>query len=299
MSSIHVENDLMVIGWIDVGDNTLAIEGALAGDGSLQQTKDITTSSTAEFLHLRGAALVTIVDNNTGGNIPGTTTVIRHNRPPGGGSPNPGEMPFYLKIDPTTDSDLDADLTICYTDREVSRGGDVSEDNLVLLRYVDGAWVDVGFDVRDTVGNCVTKHHVTGHGIWTLGTQAPLAEYAVAPLGLAFDAQHVNVGATVSQSVTITNHNSTDLRITDVDLVGGDAGQFAIANDTGETALTPGSARTIWISFDPSSTGVKTASLQITTDDESTVAVALSGTGSVGTGMQRIFLPLVVSDANR
>lgn len=277
--NVRVENDLTVFGTMDVGDNTLDVEEVLAGDGSLQQTRSITAGSTVEFLHFQDVALVTIADNTTDGEPPGETTVIRHNRPPGGGSPDPGEMPFYVEIDATADSDLNTDLTICYTAWEVSQGNGVNEDNLVLFRYADGTWANVGFDVRDTVDNCVTRYHVTDFGIWTLSAQAPLAEYEVAPLGLVFDVQHVNAGAMVSQSVTITNHNSTDLRITSVDLLGNDAEQFAIANDTGETTLTPGSTCTIWISFDPRSIGVKTATLQITTDDdEPTIAVALSGT---------------------
>jgi subtilisin len=278
--NIRGKNDLMVTGLIDMGDNALAIEGTLAGDGSLQQTRNITTSSTAEFLHLRGAALVTIADNDTDGSIPGATTVTRHNRPPGGGSPDPGEMPFYVKINPTTDSGLDTDLTICYTDWEASQGGSVNEDDLVLFRYIGGMWANMGFDARDTVNNCVTKYDVTNFSIWTLGTRAPLAGYGVAPLGLAFDMQDVDARATVSQTVIITNHNSADLSVTSVDLVGDDAAQFVIMNDTGETILTPGGARMVWISFDPSNTGIKTAALQITTDDdEPTAEVALSGTG--------------------
>jgi hypothetical protein len=242
--------------------------------------------------------LVAITDNNTSSDILDTsTTIVRHNRPPGGASPDSGEIPFYLEIDPTNDPN--SDLTVCYTDREASQGGDITEDNLVLFQYNSNTWTNIGYDVRDTDSNCVTKHNVIGDGIWTLATQTPLAGHEIAPLSLTFDVQHADTGETVSQTVVITNHNSTDLRIISVDLLGDDAEHFAIVNDTSETTLTPGSARTIWISFDPSSTGVKTASLQITTDDESTVAVALSGTGSVGTGMQRIFLPLVVSDANR
>jgi hypothetical protein len=296
--NIQVENDLAVLGAMDVGDNTLAVRGTLTGNGSLQQTRNLVAGSTVEFLHLQETALVAIADNNTCSDTLGaSTTIVRHNQPPGGASPNTGEMPFYLEIDPTNDSD--SDLTICYTDREASQGGDISEDNLVLFLYNNNAWTNVGYDVRDTHSNCVTKHNVTGEGIWTLATQAPLAGHEIAPLSLTFDVQHADAGETVSQTVVITNHNSTDLRIISVDLQGDDADQFAIANDISEATLTSGNARAIWISFDPSSTGVKNATLEITTDDESTVAVVLSGTGSIGTGTQRIFLPLVASNANR
>ncbi|MCA9978279.1 MAG: hypothetical protein KC413_21110, partial [Anaerolineales bacterium] len=124
-----------------------------------------------------GATLTTISDNNVGGNVPGNVTITRTNQPPGGGVPETGEMPFYVTITPDTDSGLDVDLTLCYTDWEVAQGGSVVEAGLQLFRYTGagGVWSPVGADVVDTVNNCVTKYNVTQLSSWTLGNLAPTA----------------------------------------------------------------------------------------------------------------------------
>jgi hypothetical protein len=107
-------------------------------------------------------------------------------------------------------------------------------------------------------------------------------EITVAPGSLAFGDQDVDAGATVSQTVTITNDGSADLHIASVGLTGTNAAEFAIEGDTGEAALTPGSARIVQVSFDPASVGVKSANLSIVSNDsdEPTVDVALSGAGT-------------------
>ncbi|HNT74232.1 MAG TPA: choice-of-anchor D domain-containing protein [Anaerolineae bacterium] len=111
------------------------------------------------------------------------------------------------------------------------------------------------------------------------------AEIVVTPLALDFGEQEVDDGPTLSQTVTITNVGSTDLHLTAVGLTGDDAAEFAIADDTGETTLTPGGTRRVQVAFAPVSAGVKTATLTIHSDDadEDTVNVTLSGLGTVGT----------------
>jgi uncharacterized repeat protein (TIGR02543 family) len=106
-------------------------------------------------------------------------------------------------------------------------------------------------------------------------------EITVSPLTLAFGSQDVDDGATISQTVVITNDGTANLAISGVSLIGSGASHFVIENDTGEATLTPGSTRTVQVSFDPSSTGAKSASLRISSDDSSepTVDVSLSGTG--------------------
>jgi hypothetical protein len=81
--------------------------------------------------------------------------------------------------------------------------------------------------------------------------------------------------------VVITNEGTADLTISSVIITGTDASQFSIETDTGEGTLTPGATRTVQVSFDPSTMGVKSAQLRIESDDsdEGTVDVSLSGTG--------------------
>jgi predicted outer membrane repeat protein len=140
--------------------------GAFERQADETYTFDVTDGGAVRF----GATMSNIQDV-TGGNNPGSTTVVRRNQPPGGGTPGIGEMPFYVTISPTTGASLDVTLTLCYTDWEVSSAGaGVVEDNLVLFRNVGGSsWTEVGYDSRDTTSNCVTKNNVDALSAWTLG----------------------------------------------------------------------------------------------------------------------------------
>jgi hypothetical protein len=106
-------------------------------------------------------------------------------------------------------------------------------------------------------------------------------EIVVTPLALNFGSQEISAGASLSQTVTITNVGSADLNLTSVTLVGLEAGHFAKTFDSGQTTLSPGASRTVKLRFDPGSTGPKAATLQIVSNDtdENPVNVALSGTG--------------------
>lgn len=127
-----------------------------------------------------GATLVTIVDNNSGTN-PGNVTVTRHNQPPGGGTPDAGEMPFHVNIDAATSTGLDINLTLCYTDWELTHNTTgVVENDLTLYRWNSAlsVWEDQGVDTLDTTNNCATKNNVTDLSSWTLSS-GPLAPTAV------------------------------------------------------------------------------------------------------------------------
>ncbi|HMR63279.1 MAG TPA: choice-of-anchor D domain-containing protein [Anaerolineae bacterium] len=106
-------------------------------------------------------------------------------------------------------------------------------------------------------------------------------EIAVSPLSLDFGSQDVDAGATVSQTVVITNDGTANLDISSVSIVGSGSTHFTIEADSGEGTLTPGATRTVQVSFEPSTTGAKSADLRIVSDDsdEATIDVALSGTG--------------------
>ena len=92
----------------------------------------------------------------------------------------------------------------------------------------------------------------------------------------------MDAGPTLSQTVTITNDGSADLHVTSISLTGGDAAHFQIESGGSPVTLTQGSTRTVQVSFDPSTTGAKSANLTIQSDDsdEGMVNVALSGTGT-------------------
>ena len=150
----------------DRDGNALCDIGAFERQADETYTFDVGDGDAVRF----GATMVNIQDV-TGSNNPGDTTIVRHNQPPGGGTPDAGEMPFHVVISPTTGASLNITLTLCYTDWEVSNAGaGVVEGNLVLFRNTGGSsWTEVGYDSRDTTNNCVTKNNVDTLSAWTLG----------------------------------------------------------------------------------------------------------------------------------
>jgi len=83
-------------------------------------------------------------------------------------------------------------------------------------------------------------------------------------------------------TVGVTNTGTNAVTISKVAFVGSNANQFHIANDSGETSLSPGRARRIGVEFKPSSRGSKRATLEFAATDPGIpgplrFATALSG----------------------
>ncbi len=104
---------------------------------------------------------------------------------------------------------------------------------------------------------------------------------------LNFGSRDVNAGPSGSQSVTISNTGTGALffKGAKVAVIGADADQFAISNNPSLNPINPGSNQLLDIIFDPSSGGVKAASLLIVSDDcdSPTKTVSLTGIGTVST----------------
>lgn len=82
---------------------------------------------------------------------------------------NPGEMPMYWTITDDCSGEYSLDLTLCYTDDELTHSNTVTEANLVMFKNTGGAtWTNLGGTV-DTGTNCVTLNGVTSLSNWTLG----------------------------------------------------------------------------------------------------------------------------------
>ncbi len=100
---------------------------------------------------------------------------------------------------------------------------------------------------------------------------------------LEFGEIDLNFGASVRQTVTVTNLGSGDLQIQSVSLTGADANEFGVESGGGAAILLAGATQDIVVFFDPASESAKRATLRITSDDpdEPTVDVDLTGTGSI------------------
>lgn len=102
-------------------------------------------------------------------------------------------------------------------------------------------------------------------------------EIGIAITELSMDT--VEVGTDGSQSFVIANQGDINLEITDMHIEGTDAGDFHFEGIPDTSDIVPDGERTYKVIFEPTSTGHKTASLVIKTNDfdEDTIIIELSG----------------------
>jgi hypothetical protein len=111
---------------------------------------------------------------------------------------------------------------------------------------------------------------------------------AAAPEVVATPASHdygtQTVGVEVTQTFTISNTGTSNLVVQASTLTGPDAAAFAIMSGQPGFTIPPGGNDTIQVRFTPTSTGPKSATLSIPTNDadENPLLIPLSGTGSIG-----------------
>jgi hypothetical protein len=85
----------------------------------------------------------------------------------------------------------------------------------------------------------------------------------------------------IPQAMTLTNLGDASLTLTSVSLAGANPGDFSIQSNTCGTALAAGANCSIGVSFSPTASGSRSASLQIVSNAVSSPdTVQLSGTGN-------------------
>ncbi len=110
---------------------------------------------------------------------------------------------------------------------------------------------------------------------------APIANLTPKPLGLGF--ANIVVGTTSPlQTVTLTNTGASTLTISGITLGGTDANQFTMTTTCG-ASLAVNAACAIRVTFKPTTTGAKTASVTVATNDpiSPSQVVPLTGTGII------------------
>ncbi len=112
----------------------------------------------------------------------------------------------------------------------------------------------------------------------TPGTPTP--DITVTPS--SFNYGSVVVGSSSANIFEVKNVGTADLVVSSTTLIGTNASEFSIASGGGSFTLTPNQTHNITVNFNPTSTGAKTATLQISSNDpdENPFDVALSGTGA-------------------
>jgi len=119
---------------------------------------------------------------------------------------------------------------------------------------------------------------------WSFTTAAePVPDISINPTSKDFG--DVTVGSSSpAQTFTVTNDGTADLVVGTITIAGANLDQFAIQNDScsGET-IAQGNSATLEVVFSPTSTGAKSATLSIPSNDpdEDPLEVSLSGNGVV------------------
>jgi hypothetical protein len=153
-------------------------------------------------------------------------------------------------------------------------------------------WGDYTSMTVDPVGGCAfwyvneyfnTNQIGTGKPVW----QTRISTFSIpscspvtlAPSSLTFAAQAVGT-TSAGQNVTLTNNQSATLNITKIFGSGADPGDFGVSSNCGST-LAAGSSCTITVTFKPTTTGARTATLNVSDDaSNSPQQVSLTGTGT-------------------
>ena len=110
------------------------------------------------------------------------------------------------------------------------------------------------------------------------GVPAASPSISVSPTSLNFG--YVSIDGPVAKTVNVSNKGTGDLTINSVSIGGTYAQQF---RQTGNcTTVAPGSSCTITVTFAPTTTGTKRATLSVYSNDsaKNSVSISLSGIGS-------------------
>jgi Cep192 domain 4 len=133
--------------------------------------------------------------------------------------------------------------------------------------------------IRDNASGSPQSVALSGSGTTPLAPAVSLS-----PPSLSFGNQQVNT-TSAAQTVTLTNSGNTALTINDIGLSDTNSGDFAQINTcpSNSRTLAAGASCTIRVTFTPTASGSRSASVTITDDAlGSPQSVPLSGTGVMG-----------------
>lgn len=136
----------------------------------------------------------------------------------------------------------------------------------------------------NTVSIRLGLNGVIGTEINLLGNSIDIVDGDVTPdVASETDFGNVNVGDNLIRTYTIQNTSSTDLPVNGISMSGIDASLFSIGILTPPSPVAANSSATFMVTFSPTSTGVKTATVHIANDDcnESDYDFAVQGIGTV------------------
>jgi len=167
-------------------------------------------------------------------------------------------------------------------------------DNCVGVNIAPGASCTVNVTFTPTFTNVTPDNQlaqlvITDNAVGTpvvtlsgIGAQPAAAQVALSKTVLTFNSQTVNTTG-AAQSVTLSNTGTTAVVITQISVTGVNATDFSQTNTCG-SGLAAGKSCALSLTFKPSGTGPRTASLAISDNaNNSPQSVALDGTGAAST----------------
>ncbi|MFY9676096.1 MAG: FG-GAP-like repeat-containing protein [Terriglobales bacterium] len=209
--------------------------------------------------------------------------------------PSGGSNPYYIgAADLNQDGNLDLALGVQYSSCDSEYSGQSLWGNAIVysgngdgtFTQVQSAWLAggegaSGLVLADFNNDGMIDMAVAGAANWTTQEWVSVIQNSTQPVSLSpnamtFAAEAVG-SSSKAQTVIITNDQTATLDISKVALGGTDPGDFVLKNGCGSSLLT-GANCTLTVTFKPSASGSRTATLSIT-DGAGTQNVALTGTG--------------------
>jgi len=127
--------------------------------------------------------------------------------------------------------------------------------------------------------NATNQTNPTNISLTGTGVSANAPVISVTPTSGIYG--NVKVKKSITASFVVKNAGKTNLLITSSSITGTDTSMFKITSGGGSKTIKPGKSLTIKVTFKPTSTGSKSANLEITSNDPvtPTLDIPLSGTG--------------------
>ena len=188
-----------------------------------------------------------------------------------------------------------------YEETDIDEDGDLDDAFIILEPKTGDYSIQIIPEPDALSGDSYSLEVGVGEKVITLAEDIPINEILQQPYLVRiepvypdisiFPTSHnfgnIAVGSTKIQTFTVTNTGNADLIIGSLSITGTDAAEFSVQNDncSGQT-LAPQGTLTVEIKFSPISTGAKSATLNIPSNDpdENPLSVSLINTEAASTG---------------